>query len=49
MTTTAQDREKELRLLLSLIAANPERDWTEAKARIQVFREMGVGASKAPA
>jgi hypothetical protein len=49
MTTTAEDREKEMRFLLAQIAANPERDWTEAKARIQVFREMGVGAAKPPA
>jgi len=41
--TTTEDREKELRFLLSQIAAHPERDWTEARARINVLREMGVG------
>ena len=44
--TTTEDREKELRFLLSQMAAHPERDWTDTRARINVLREMGVGAGQ---
>ena len=47
--TTTEDREKELRFLLSQMSAHPERDWAEARARINVLREMGVGAGTSAA
>ena len=40
--TTTEDREKELRFLLSQMSAHPERDWTEARERINVLRAMGI-------
>lgn len=49
MTTTPEDREKELHFLLSQMSAHPERDWSEARDRVQVLKAMGVGAGKAPA
>ena len=36
--TTTEDRENELRQLLSQIAAYPERDWTTARARVNVLK-----------
>lgn len=46
--TTMEDREKELRFLLSQMSAHPERDWSEARSRVQVLRAMGVGAGHNP-
>ncbi len=46
MTTAMEDREKELRFLLNQISTHPERDWTEARARVQVLTAMGVSAGK---
>ena len=37
---TRHDREKELKSLLAQIEAHPERDWSEARARVEVLREM---------
>ncbi len=45
--TTTEDREKELRFLLSQMSAHPERDWTEQRARVHVLMAMGVGAGNA--
>ena len=39
-TVTREDREHELRNILALIQTHPERDWTEAKERASVLREM---------
>jgi hypothetical protein len=38
--TTIADRKYELRQLLEQIEAHPERDWTEARKRIAVLKEM---------
>ena len=45
--TTTEDREKELRFMLSQMSEHPERDWTEARARVQVLLAMGIGAGNA--
>ena len=37
---TTDDRRNELRTLLEQIEAHPERDWTSAKERINVLKEM---------
>ncbi len=39
---TNEDREHELRDLLEQMKQHPERDWTEAKKRVHVLREMLV-------
>jgi hypothetical protein len=38
--TTIEDRKAELRHLLAEIEAHPERDWSEARRRIAVLKEM---------
>ena len=37
---TIEDRKKELRVLLDLLQAHPERDWTQERQRIIVLNEM---------
>lgn len=37
---TMDDRRKELRSLLSQMAAHPERDWSAERERVSVLREM---------
>ena len=37
---TRKDREQELKSLLAQMEAHPERDWSEAKVRADVLREM---------
>ncbi len=39
---TEEDRKHELHSLLEQIQKHPERDWTEAKKRVNVLREMLV-------
>lgn len=38
--TTLEDRKAELASLVAAIEAHPERDWSEARKRIAVLREM---------
>src|SRR5690606_6125717 len=38
--TTTADRERELRTLLDLIEAHPERAWTEERQRVAVLQRM---------
>ncbi len=38
--TTTADRERELRTLLDLIEAHPERAWTEERQRVTVLQRM---------
>ncbi len=37
---TKEDRRRELRSLLALMEAHPEREWSEARERVGVLREM---------
>ena len=38
--TTKADREHELKDLLEQMKQHPERDWSEAKKRVNVLREL---------
>ena len=40
MTTTSDDRQKELNTLLNAMKAHPERDWSAERERVNVLREM---------
>lgn len=42
--TTLADREAEVKSLLTQIEAHPERDWSEARARIAVLNRVIAGA-----
>jgi hypothetical protein len=37
---TNEDRQKELRFLLSQMKEHPERDWSEARMRVKVLSEV---------
>ncbi|MCB2050450.1 MAG: hypothetical protein KDE63_03375 [Novosphingobium sp.] len=38
--TTSQDRNHELQSLLEQMRDHPERDWTEARKRVKILREV---------
>lgn len=40
MMLTAQDRRKELDVLLAQMRDNPSRDWTETRERVRVLTRM---------
>lgn len=46
--TTMEDRRKELADLLEAMQQHPERDWSEARRRVAVLKEMleGHGAAE---
>jgi len=44
---TEGDRRKEVRVLLDRISAHPERDWTEARQRINILNKL-IGAAPKP-
>lgn len=44
---TLDDRQKELRTLLDQMRAHPERDWSEARARIDILNRVLAGQARA--
>lgn len=38
--TTSQDRRNELQSLLEQMRDHPEKDWTEARKRVKILREL---------